>query len=448
MEKPIKVRVCSFGDDRPLMLRWTDPETGRRKAISSGITDHSRKGQKEAERKAGDLEKELREGKYRTSTQIKWQDFTWRYQDEVLSGLAQKTQNQLNTIFNQVERLCSPGKPSDLTTDRLSRFATKLRGEGLEAITIKNYLAHLKAALRWAYKMKMILNLPDFPEIARAPKANGAMKGRPITGEEFDRMLANVPKALTTKATKKNPHPKRPPAEVIESWRFLLRGLWWSGLRLGEAVNLRWDGNGVGLFVTMTSRRPMLRIDAAAEKGHRDRLLPMAPEFAQLLETVPQADRHGRVFKLLPTQRAERGNVQAVDYVSRVLSAVGVKAGVKVSSKWKRDPETGEKKEVVKFASAHDLRRSFGERWADRVMPNKLMELMRHESIDTTMKFYIGRNAQATADALWDAYEKATSNKEKPVGSANGNNAQFESEKPSENQEMAKAVNPYKSTAF
>ncbi len=40
-----------------------------------------------------------------------------------------------------------------------------------------------------------------------------------------------------------------------------------------------------------------------------------------------------------------------------------------------------------------------------RVMPQVLMELMRHESIDTTMAFYSSRNAERTADALWAAVE-------------------------------------------
>lgn len=43
------------------------------------------------------------------------------------------------------------------------------------------------------------------------------------------------------------------------------------------------------------------------------------------------------------------------------------------------------------FASAHDLRRSFGFRWSRRVMPTILRELMRHESIDTTMRFMSAR---------------------------------------------------------
>lgn len=56
-----------------------------------------------------------------------------------------------------------------------------------------------------------------------------------------------------------------------------------------------------------------------------------------------------------------------------------------------------------KTASAHDLRRAFGQRWAARVMPQILMQLMRHEDIATTMKFYAGREAEATADILWAA---------------------------------------------
>ena len=60
-----------------------------------------------------------------------------------------------------------------------------------------------------------------------------------------------------------------------------------------------------------------------------------------------------------------------------------------------------------KTASAHDLRRAFGERWAARLMPAQLMELMRHESIETTLSYYVGRNAERTAAILWHEHEKA-----------------------------------------
>ncbi len=40
-------------------------------------------------------------------------------------------------------------------------------------------------------------------------------------------------------------------------------------------------------------------------------------------------------------------------------------------------------------------------------MPAQLMELMRHESIDTTLRYYVGTDAQRTAEAAWAAYEQA-----------------------------------------
>ena len=45
---------------------------------------------------------------------------------------------------------------------------------------------------------------------------------------------------------------------------------------------------------------------------------------------------------------------------------------------------------------------------ADRVDTLKLQELMRHSNIETTRWFYVGRNAQNTAAALWSARDRAT----------------------------------------
>ena len=68
-----------------------------------------------------------------------------------------------------------------------------------------------------------------------------------------------------------------------------------------------------------------------------------------------------------------------------------------------------------KFASAHDLRRAFGQRWSGRVLPNVLRELMRHEDTSRTMKFYVGQNAEATADAVWAAAGNIQGNSGQPA---------------------------------
>ena len=153
--------------------------------------------------------------------------------------------------------------------------------------------------LRWAKRQGFLSKLPTI----EMPKKQKGMRGRPITTEEFERMLVTTPKAVGELAA--------------DSFRFYLRGLWTSGLRLEESLALRWDDGPGAIVVELGGRHPMLRIPAESEKG----------------------------------------NV------------------------------------VKEFASTHDLRRSFGFRWSRRVMPTILRELMRHETIETTMQYYVGINA-------------------------------------------------------
>jgi integrase len=178
----------------------------------------------------------------------------------------------------------------------------------------------------------------------------------------------------------------------------------------------------------------MLRIPGEAEKGGKDRLLPMAPEFANFLAATPEVERHGRVFKLIG-KRWSNARMQT-DWVSRTVSEIGRKAGVVVDrrerrlvvdargEKAKAKPKTSKGRKAkgeaglddgvkCKYASAHDLRRAFGLRWSSRVMPAVLQQLMRHESIETTMRYYVGRDADAVADTLWEAAESANGRPER-----------------------------------
>ncbi len=184
-------------------------------------------------------------------------------------------------------------------------------------------------------------------------------------------------------------------------------------LRLAVA-QVSWEPRA-GLSVDIAGKYPMLRIRGDAQKSGRDQLYPAAPEFGEMLLATPEAERRGRVFKLLGAVNPnggpkDVGPVSDPDYISHVVCRIGEAAGVKVDSKVKRDRKTGEEREAVKYASAHDLRRSFGFRWSRRIMPAELRELMRHADIATTMRFYVGQDAESTADVLWAAYRKAAGN--------------------------------------
>ena len=409
MPEDFHVKVNSYGPHRNLVLRWTDPITGLRQAKSAGTTSR-----REAERRAAVLQRELAEGKYSSASKFPWRDFTWRYCDQVVPGLADQTGRKISTVFATVERVLQPKRLADLTAARLSYFASKLRQEGKSEPTIRTHLAHLHSAMTWAVDVGLLRELPKFPKTHRA-KGQKVMKGRPITAEEFERMLAAVPTVLIRRHRNARPRPADPAA--VASWEQYLWGLWWSGLRLSESLTLSWERRA-GLSVDMTGKYPMLRIRDDAQKSGREQLYPVAPEFGEMLLAVPEAERRGRVFRLLGASGRE---VRAMVTVSGVITRIGAAARVKVDERSKKDRQTGKARTVVKYASAHDLRRSFGFRWSRRILPAELRELMRHADIQTTMRYYVGQDAESTADALWAAYEKAKNGNTGAVGNIHGN---------------------------
>ena len=48
--------------------------------------------------------------------------------------------------------------------------------------------------------------------------------------------------------------------------------------------------------------------------------------------------------------------------------------------------------------------KTLGTRWASRVKPATLQLLMRHKSIETTLKYYVNQDADEVADELWKAH--------------------------------------------
>jgi len=381
MNEEIKVHVIDYGR-KNLYMRYSDPITGKQIARSTGTRKKA-----EANRVAAKWEAELQEGRYKSPSKIAWQEFTDRYNDEVLPSLADRTASKVWSTFNSIEASINPKRLADLTAERLSQWQKHLREKGLAEATIKGYCAHLKASLNWAKDVAGMIH--EVPKIRMPQRAKTAkvMKGRAITAEEFERMILKVPAIVGE--------------ERAKHWEHLLNGLWWSGLRLGEAVELTWDGDG--LRVEKSEGYFMLRIPAESQKSNIEQLLPIAPEFAEMLEAVPVEERTGSVFRT-PTTRKE---TRRTDTVGKVVTNIGKAAQVKVNAENRKriNKETGKLESVkfIKWASAHDLRRAFGTRWAPLLSPTDLKVLMRHDNIETTLKFYVSQDAKSLTERLHTA---------------------------------------------
>ncbi len=408
MSDEITVKVNSYGPGRPLSLVWYDPVSGRKVAKSAKTTDW-----REAERQAGELEKELRSGRYASPSKLTWADFRKRYEAEKLPMLSVKTAEAFKSAANHLERVLNPDRLAKLTAQTISQFQAKLREGGMTEVTIAATLRHLRAALSWGVDQGL---LPAVPKMV-IPQAGGA-KGRAVTAEEFDRMVAAAEKV-------------RP--DDSAAWVHYLTGLWLSGLRLEESLGLSWDQDAP-FTIDLTGRRPAFRIYAEAQKARRDERLPMTEDFYGFIMQTPEAERHGRVFRL----NGVKSNCPiTTKEVCRIVSAIGRRAGVVVATVEKRKRVDGKltTTTVKKFASAHDLRRAFGTRWSSRIMPPVLRRLMRHADIGTTMKYYVTLDADAVGDELWG--------RDWESGNTSGNNRPQKAQKAEGAPDAATPETPY-----
>ena len=306
-----------------------------------------------------------------------WQEFCERYISEKLEWGPFKTRQAFETARNRLDDLC-PGLEwvGDLNEDVFSKFALRLRKERKSVATIHAYRAHLMSALKWAKKLRLIDRRPDPPEIGRD---DNPARGRAITREEAERVALQLPSVVGE--------------EYAERWAWNLEALWRSGFRLGETFTFTWEPTqGNHYILDLDTKRPMIHIAAKAEKAGRERLIPMTPDFAELLRDVNPAKRRGQVFRWT----LSKGDSQSIKTVGKRISQCGRQARVVVAEK---DGKT-------KYASAHDWRRAFGCRWSPLVMPDTLRVLMRHASIKTTLEFYVWENAKNHADALYEANKK------------------------------------------
>ena len=118
-----------------------------------------------------------------------------------------------------------------------------------------------------------------------------------------------------------------------------------------------------------------------------------------MLLEIPPGERTGSVFNPLSLQLRLGRKVQherpAAEWVGRVVSRIGEAAGIVVEQ---ADEHTGR---PTKCATAHDLRRSCGERLRNAGTPPLVIcRVMRHSSWGTTRNHYAPGDIQRDAKVL------------------------------------------------
>jgi integrase len=330
-----------------------------------------------------------------------WEQFRERYRELQLSGLRDKSAIDAESRLDIAERILKPRKLADVANSESLHdlHARLLAGEESAVgkkgerrprgprspVTARNYIVTVLAALSWAEYMGW---LPGVPKVRKLKLSKlRQMKGRPLVGEEFDRMLAAVKTEVG--------------ADAAPSWKYALRGAWESGLRLGELMHLHWSDERYIVPHWKRGALPVLSIPAAMQKNDTEESIPLLPGFESLLLETPEPQRFGWVFNPMSLhtklKRPVRGSERpTAEWVGEVISRIGETAGVIVR------PAAGDGK--PKFASAHDLRRSCAERLISAGVPEReVSRVVRHASVETTRRHYAPGTVQESAGIIRSA---------------------------------------------
>src|SRR5262249_23672462 len=187
---------------------------------------------------------------------------------------------------------------------------------------------------RWRIKPKRAStsSRPPAPKVVM-PKVPKKKTIRKIVAEEFERLLTAAPD---------------------ECWAAFLQTAWFTSMPREAQPDLTQGGEDGTPRVDLAEGR--IWIPAAYNKSDADRWLPLHPALAEVLKVRRQP--RGKLF---PLSRSPRE-------VYRKFTKLAKKAGLKIS--------------------LHDLRRSFGSRYAAAVPAPVLQRLMRHADIKTTLAYY------------------------------------------------------------
>ena len=347
---------------RNLMLRWHDGKRWREK--SSGTTRR-----RDAERMAANFARELEDGIH--DDQTRWAVFRVRYERQRLGQLAQGSRDMWKTAANWLESLEDPEWIEDIDGPMIARYTAAL-SERVAQTSVAAYLRTLRPAFNWAKRLGWLRVTPPFDMPKRARGVSKTARSRPIIGEELDKLL------MITQT--------RRPQDYVR-WQDFIKGLYHSGLRAGELLELSWTP-GALLWLDDSGQYPLIHITAEGEKAHTDRFQPVTPEFWSL---VVNQHRHGRVF---PIDGLTTGRPMGKKRVLRILSGIGRRAGIVT------DPTTG------KHATSHDIgRRAFATRLASRLQPQELAKWMRHEDVSTAQNYYYQPDAIALSKRIWEDKE-------------------------------------------
>lgn len=339
---PARMRAWPMLIGESWKVRWREGKRNRCKSCGPGPD-----GEELANELAKKIHAELTLGIAPMSSDLQWESFVAEYDQRILSGKSKSNRVQALAALANFARITKPGNVATISTRQLDEFTSKRRKEKsrshkhkakvIEPASVNADLRQIKHALKiakeWGY-------LKDSPRVRmeREPKNLPTF----VTSEDFDAIYAACASARLPDVRGIDP---------VAWWRGLITFLYCTGWRIGETLELRREDVDLNASTA--------RIAAEHTKGRREEITDLNPAVVKHLDAMPGVWQ--RQFHWPHNRRTLHDHLKELQEL----------AGVKADYSW------------------HDFRRAFGTINAAKVPPKTLQFMMRHQSHQTTARYYL-----------------------------------------------------------
>jgi integrase len=307
---------------------------------------------RQAEREKIRLEDEVERGVHRAPSRERFADYAhdWieTYQGRTSRGIQEHTREEYRRLL---ERDAIPFfgqmRLSEIGPRDVKRFVAEVgerigerSGKPVSPDTVRLAVQPVKALLATAYEEELIPSNPAQGlrlNVSRSRPADAA-GGEVIEDDEKVKALSAAELAALL-------------AAIPEEWRLFHRFLAQTGLRFGEAVELRWRDVDLGQRTVRVRRRfnPRARPQVGPPKSsYSKRTVRLSPDLARAL-WVHRGETHAGDDDLVFTAGGRR--IDASNLMSRVLKPAAVEAGL---GEWVR--EEGKRPRAESWVGFHTFR--------------------------------------------------------------------------------------------
>lgn len=240
-------------------LRWWEPTAGGQIWKEKWRSTRTRV-KKEAEQQRRQLEHQLSIG-HQAQGDINWEDFRSLFLRKHAALKPKTTYDFYERSLRLFGVISKQRRLRDVDHAVLEDFATERRQQVNSCATVNRDLRHIRAAMKWAKRRKLIHDVPDFgPVFLKEDRKKPTI----LPEEDFIAIVRALQGDVAVQKRSK------------AWWRTFLYISYYLGLRRGETLSLRWqDINFSNLEV---------RVQAPTSKSRKERVVPIAAEMSDILK--------------------------------------------------------------------------------------------------------------------------------------------------------------------